>query len=50
MPKGGYNNTEAQSGVRTKYILSLGRVQTNPRMRHLQPRDKKAKSRCMQLL
>ena len=50
MPKGGYNNTEPQYGVRTKYVPSPGGVKTKPIPRHSDPRDKKSKSRCMQLL
>ena len=50
MPKGGYNNIEPQSEVRTKYVPSPGEVKTKSIPRHSHPKDNKYKSWCMQLL
>ena len=50
MTTGGYNNIYPQSGVCTKYVPMPGRVQTKTITRQNQPRDKKGKLLCMQLL
>ena len=50
MTTGGYNNTESQSRLLTKYVPIPGGVQTNPRTRHSQPRENKSKPGFMQLL
>ena len=52
MPTGGYNNTEHQSGVHTKYVLITGRLQTNniTLEESLPTKRRKRKKICMQLL
>ena len=49
-PAGGYNSTESQYKVCTKYIPSEVGVQTKPRMRYPHTTDNKAKPRCTKLL